>query len=284
LGCPPRIKAKADALFVIKLIKFSQVGDENATEKVDEEDKRKYHVMIEKILDVKTSGIDHFKQGSWSRAAASFQKAINRLEMCQLSNEEEEKEQQQHLVKLYTDIMICYNKMDRPKPVCSAFMDLSRLTNTSKNPKALFQHGKALMMLGEYDRSKDALKKASRLKPLDADISNLLKTLEEKHQAHKATESNLWRKAMGNAEPYVPEKNLEVNESLKETVAKLIVEFQNDNTKSKMILPDGLSQSEIAAVEELVKDMEKITLKISDLHGKKKCYLAKTMINSKKSQ
>lgn len=275
LGCSPRIKPKADCLYVIQLIKFSKIGDEAATESVVDEDRRKYHVMIDKIMEVKQSGVDHFRQGSYVKAAAAFHRAINRLEMCQLSNENEEKEQRGHLITLYTDVMICYNKLNKPKQACSAFKDLDRLGGTSKNVKALFQHGKALMALGEFDRSKEFLKKAYRLEPSNPETTNVLRTLDKKSQEHKTMESNLWRKAMGNAEPYIPpDKPSEVNEDFKETVRQSILDFKNDPNAPKKGIPNCLSQSEIASIQDLVKDME-MKLVISEVHGKKSCYLTK---------
>lgn len=257
---------------MFQLLKFSQIGDEEATEQVSEEDKRKYHVMIDKIMQVKQSGIDNFKQGAWVKAAGAFHKAILRLEMCQMRNEDEEKDQQELLIKLYTNLMTCHNKMDKPKQVCSAFKELSRLTDTSKNAKALYAHGKALMSLGEYERAKEALTKSSRLKPND-DVSEQLRKLDQKHSAHKTQELNLWRKAMGNAEPYVPQHPSEVTDKFKETIKEIVENFENNTQETRVDLPQFLTQSEIAAIKDFIKDRP--VKFVTPIHGKNNHQLAR---------
>ncbi|KAJ6647797.1 Inactive peptidyl-prolyl cis-trans isomerase shutdown [Pseudolycoriella hygida] len=275
LGCAPRIKPKADVLFVIQLINFSEVGDEEATEVVSVEDKRKYSYMIDKILEVKTGAIDHFRRGAYFKAATAFKLAIDKLELCKLAGEDEETEQRNHLIKLYSNLMTCYNKMDRPKKACTAFKNLSRLTETDKKPKALFQYGKAMMALGEYDAAIVALKKAQRLKPDDSEIASQLCILNEKHSKHKEMESKLWRKAMGNSEPVFSEKSLEVDEKFKKVVEGLVTSFKNNPKQSKENVPDGLSKDEIEFIENFVKDFN-MKFVISEVQGKKSCYLTKT--------
>ncbi|KAJ6623929.1 Inactive peptidyl-prolyl cis-trans isomerase shutdown [Pseudolycoriella hygida] len=275
LGCAPRIKPKADALFVIQLIDFSEAGDEEATEVVSDADKRKYSYMIDKILEVKTNAIYHFRQGEYLKAASAFNRAINRLEMCNLINEAEEIEQRNHLIKLYSNLMTCYNKLDKPKQVCTAFKELGRLTETDRNPKALYQFGKAMMALGDYNAAIAALKKAKRLKPDDPDIATQLRVLDEKHSKHKEMESKLWRKAMGNCEPTFAEKSFEVDEKFKKEVDDLVTSFQNKPKESKVNVPDGLSKDEIDFIKDFVKDF-KMKFVISEVHGKKSCYLTKT--------
>ena len=50
MGCPPRIKPKADILLVAKLIDFVDTGDENACDSLPQEDRRKFSVLKEKVL------------------------------------------------------------------------------------------------------------------------------------------------------------------------------------------------------------------------------------------
>lgn len=274
-GCEPRIKRKSDALFVIRVIKFSEVGDEEATDNVAVEDKRKYKSMIGRILDVKTSGIDHFRQGAYVKAASAFHKAINSLEMCQLADEAEEKEQQEHLIMLYINVMTCYNKIDKPRKVCSAYNDLKRLTNVNMKPKALYHYGKALTALGEYDRAKEALKSANRLKPNDKEIIDQLKVLEQKHNNFKNTETNLWRKAFGNdEEPVNSQGNFEVSDSFKAAARDLVTTFQKNQDQKEMI-PPFCTKGELAYIKELIKDFQMKLVIQPEPRGKQSFYLTK---------
>lgn len=61
MGCPPRIKPQADILLVANLVDFNETGDENACENLSEEDRRKFHVLKDKIIQLHKSGLDHFK-------------------------------------------------------------------------------------------------------------------------------------------------------------------------------------------------------------------------------
>lgn len=274
-GCEPRIKKKADALFVIQLIDFSGIGDEAATDNVNTEDRSKYSVMIEKILEVKTSGIDNFRQGNYVKAAASFHRAINKLELCRMKSEEEEKQCNEHLITLYVNVMVCYNKLNRPKQVCSAFRDLTRLTDTSKHAKALFSHGQALITLGEFVRAKDALKRAYRLKPNDMKIAELLKTVDKKHSNHKAMESNLWRKAFGNDEPATSQEcSVEVSESFKLTIKDIVTAFNNDPAGAKKNIPIRLTKDEESYIKDFVKGFN-MKLVQNVFQGSESCYLIK---------
>lgn len=272
-GCEPRIKKKADALFVIQLVKFSEIGNDEATESVNPEDKRKYKVMIGKIMEVKASGMDHFRQGSYVKAANIFHRAINRLEMCQLTDAEEEKEQQQHLITLYINAMNCYNKMDQPKKACSAFRDLGRLTDTKKNVKALYQHGKALTDLGEFVRAMEALKRADQLKPNDPDIAKQMKILDIKFDKHKKSETSLWRKAFGNEEQNSSE-SYDVTENFKAEIIRSVTAFKNDEKASKHDMPLRLTRDEQAFIQNYVKDHH-MKLLTPEIQGNRSCYLIK---------
>lgn len=275
VGCEPRIKKEADCLFVIQLLNFVAVGVADATENVSAEDKRKYSVMIGKILEVKASAIDSFRQGSYVKAASAFHRAIDRLEMCQLNDQNEENDQREHLIKLYVNAMTCYNKMDKPAKACNAYKDLSRLTDTTKHPKALFQYGKALIALGDYVRAKDVLTKAHRLKPSASEIVEQMKNLEVKHDRHKKIETNLWRKAFGNEQEFTDlEGHLEVSEIFKKSVNESIMRFKDDVNASKMTLPYLLSFHEKAYIRDLIEESP-MKMVIREVQGIKTCHLTK---------
>ncbi|XP_037045942.1 inactive peptidyl-prolyl cis-trans isomerase shutdown [Bradysia coprophila] len=276
-GCEPRVEKEADALFVIRLIKFIHIGDEDATEKiVNNEDRKKYSVMISHVMDVKASGIDYFQRGAYVKAASAFHKAIKSLSFCRLANEEEEKECQEHLIKLHVNAMTAYNKMDNPRKACLIFNDLSRISDTKTNVKALFQHGKALISLCEYERAKSSLKRANQLKPSDNDIVNQLKILNEKHNTYKNAELNLWRKAFGNDEPVVPaQASYGVTEEFKETVQRLVTDFNKNPNESRKHIPSHLNNDEKAYIRDLIKDFNMKLVIPEVVQGKKICYLSK---------
>lgn len=117
--------------------------------------------------------------------------------------------------------------------------------------------------------------KANQLDRNDVEIQNQLKKLEEKHRNHKETEANLWRKALGNAEPYVVQDTAEVNENFVASVTQGIMDFRADEKNEKMFLPNALSPSEIALIKSVIEDMDIEFVHLHTAPGKKNYVLRK---------
>jgi len=146
----------------------------------------------------------------------------------------------------------------------------------------LFQHGKALATLGEYKGAVDFVSKAHKLNPSNEIIVKLLGELEKKYKDYKTNENNLWRKAMGNTEEYVPVENVQAEvrkDAQYEILKECIDQFKNQEKTSKYNLPLGLSRAEVDLIEDLIKDMD-IKLIINTTHGKNNCYLSKRRRNA----
>lgn len=149
MGCPPRVKPKADGLFIIELVSFNAVGDVDADKQVPEEDRNKFSVVFDKIKEIHLKGLDFFQQGQYRNACRAFEKAVDVLNFCRLANEEEEREQRYFLLKLYTNLAVCYIKTNNPSKTCIMCKEIRRLTDNKPSCKALFQEGRALLMLGK---------------------------------------------------------------------------------------------------------------------------------------
>lgn len=255
MGCTPRVPPKADGLFVVSLLNWTEVGDGDAIDKVNEEDKRKFAVILPKIQDVQTKGKDLFSRGHTANAVRSFHNAARTLEMCQLSNEAEQKQQQDLLVKLYTNLAVCYNKLGLWKKTCSICNDMKRISEMSRNSKALFQEGRALLKLNEFQRARDKLGQAQRLEPTNKTISNELILLEQTYKKQKEYEQGLWKRAFNNNE--TSKENQQPNEdaSFKATLMEHIDQFNADTKQRIMRLPEGLSDDEIVVIENMLQNM-----------------------------
>ncbi|XP_075154303.1 inactive peptidyl-prolyl cis-trans isomerase shutdown-like [Haematobia irritans] len=268
MGCPPRVKPKADGLFIIELVGYNLVGDIDADEQIPEEDRNKYSVVIDKVKEIHLKALDFFSQGMHRNACRAFEKALDLLKFSRLSNEEEEKEQTAFLLKLYTNLAVCYIKVNAPAKTCIMCKEIRHLTNNKPSCKALFQEGRALLMLGEYERARGHLIKAQHMEPHNADISRELKLLEERYKSYKENEQKMWTKAMGllkNArnEPVKPSDE-DLNE-LEQEMLKLLRNFKDDEKQKDLKLPAGLTNSEIETLDELAKRLElKLTLDTLD--------------------
>ncbi|KAH8280226.1 hypothetical protein KR018_000087, partial [Drosophila ironensis] len=196
LGCPPRIKPKADGLFKIEVIDFTLIGDEGACDKIAEEDRDKFCVVHPKVLDIHLYGKDCVKRGHHRNAVRAFEKAVNALNYCRLANDEEESKQKQLLITLYQNLMICYNKLAKPQRTCIMMKALRRLTDDNPSSKALFQEGRALGFLGEYERARQCLVKAYVKEPGNKQINNEIVEMDARIAKYKEASRELWSRAL----------------------------------------------------------------------------------------
>lgn len=276
MGCPPRVKPKADGLFIIKLLDFADVGDEDAINKVPEEDRNKFSVILDRVKEVHLKGIDYFKHGNLNSAVRAFHKAVTALQFCRLSDEQEQQEQQKFLIKLFINLAVCYNRLNYPQKACSMCNELRRLTNINENCKALFQEGRALLMIGDFQRARNRLQRAQQLEPNNAEVIKELKLLNSKYETYKNNERNIWQKAMG-----LVEESKESDKAngahlnvFKKEIGKYLKDFRDNDNNRDLTLPDGLSADEVRCVNSLAEELD-LKMTISDLGGQRTYVIAR---------
>ncbi|XP_026836370.1 inactive peptidyl-prolyl cis-trans isomerase shutdown isoform X2 [Drosophila erecta] len=150
LGCPPRIKPKADALFKVEVIDYSLIGDAEGIDAIPKEDRDKFCVVYPKAQDLHLHGKDCVKRGRYRNAATAFERAVSSLNYCRMANDEEECKQTELLITLNQNLMIVYNKLNKPKRACIMMKALRHLTLENPSCKAFFQEGRALAALGTH--------------------------------------------------------------------------------------------------------------------------------------
>ncbi|XP_055917288.1 inactive peptidyl-prolyl cis-trans isomerase shutdown-like [Eupeodes corollae] len=255
MGCPPRVKPKADGLFIIECVDFNAVGDINATDSLTDEDRNKFPAVIAKAKDVHLKGIDFFGQGMYKNACKAFMKAVHALNFCQLKNEEEQEQQTAFLIKLHTNLAVCYNKLNQSNKTILMCREIRRLTNNKMSCKALFQEGRALLMLGEFARARALLVKAQNLEPSNADVNKELKTLELRYSKYIDNEKELWTRAMSvmkqsKDKQKKPSQN-DTDTAFREEMASIIESLKKNENFKSFELPSGLTPKEISVVNEL---------------------------------
>ena len=263
MGCPPRVKPKADALFIIELVSYNLVGDIDADQQISENDRGKYPVVIEKVKEIHLKGLDFFSQGTYRNACRAFEKAVDLLKFCRLANEEEERDQTAFLIKLYTNLAVCYNKINAPGKTCLTCKEIRDLTRNKPSCKALFQEGRAYLMLGEYEKARHLLVKAQYMEPQNLDINKELKILDERYTRYKENERKIWTKAIGIIQTVQAKPNENANKGdnddlsvLREEMLKLMSNFKEDDEQYNLKLPAGLTNKEIETVDELAKQLD----------------------------
>lgn len=260
LGCKPRIKPKADALFIIKFVGYTDPGDAEALDKLTPEEQMSYAVVKQKVSDTRNHAKDFFQKNLVSNAISDYHKAVNYLERCTVKDESEQKEQIETLIQLYTSLAVCYNKKDNPRRACSMVNEIKRLGNIDQNSRALFHEGRALMNLGDYARAKNSLVKAQRLEPTNKAIAQELKLLNERWEKHREEERAICTRAFGLKERK-DERVTEEQIKFSNTMTKTLSAFTEDENSRQLTLPEGLTCKEMETVQDLAAEFNlKLTL------------------------
>ncbi|XP_049290074.1 inactive peptidyl-prolyl cis-trans isomerase shutdown [Anopheles funestus] len=269
VGCPPRIKPKADALFVIRVINASPAVDGGALAKLTENERRSYEMVKDRVSQIRQYAKDCFKRNLIQKAIVKYLEAVDTLQMCQLKNEAEQEEQQKTLIVIYTSLAVCYNHRDQPKDACRMVNALRNLCDVSKNAKILYQEGKALMKIGDYDRSRKCLLGAQKLEPHDENIQRTLKELNECSSKHQIEEKRIWTRAFGLVTSKEKEEPKE-DTTLVEDIRKSMQVFLDDEKCSTLSLPDHFSAKEVLILERFA---DEFNLKLNiQMHNNKKHY------------
>lgn len=250
LGCKPRIKPKEDALFIIKLVSFTEPGDATALDNLTPEEQTSYAVIKQKVVDIRNHAKDYFKKNLISNAITDYHKVVNYLERCTVKDEAEQIEQTESLIQIYTSLAVCYNKKDNPRRACLMINEIRRIGKLDRLPRALFHEGRALMNLGEYARAKTSLVKAQRLEPANKEIAKELKILNERWEKSRQDEQAICARAFGLKE----RKDNRLTEdqiSFTNTMKGTLEAFAADERSKKLTLPDGLSSKEMETVQDL---------------------------------
>lgn len=280
LGCPPRIPPRADGLYVMQLLRCIDVGDDQGLERLPDADRHRFAVVMPMTRNVHIKGMDAFKRQDYVLAKRMFHKAVIGLEACTLANEAEADEQQRFIVRLYTNLALCYNKLDAPRRACLMCTEAERLLggHSHKNCKVLFQHGRALLQLGEFRRAEHKLTQAQQLQPTNTDITAELKLLATKKGQHIRDERQLWQRAFGMTAEASNATEAAKGATAKDSVSNLdaafrsmtlkcLQEFKSNAQSSTMQLPAGLTGDEVECVRHLITD-QGIQLEVRGLNEK----------------
>lgn len=200
LGCPPRIPMKADILLVAKLVNFVDTGDAEAVDDVAPEDRRKFHVIREKVDLLHKKALDDKRSKRYGPAIALYRKAIQSLELCTLANEDEQEQQQKMLFDYYVNITECYHYNANWKKVCTMVNELRRRNpgHMSKNVDILLYEAIAVSNIEDtYTRAIGMMKKVQLLDPCNERVNRELNNLITKKDKYDSEYKAMCQKAMG---------------------------------------------------------------------------------------
>ncbi|KAL7735833.1 hypothetical protein ACLKA6_017832 [Drosophila palustris] len=250
LGCPPRIKPKADGLFKIEVIGFTLIGDQQSLENIAPEDRTKFSIVYPKAQDMHLHGKDCVKRGLYRNALGAFENAITSLNYCRLADDKDELKQRELLITLYTNVMFCNNKLSRPAKVCIAMRALRHLTQNKPSCKALFHEGRALAALGEYERAREAFVQAQAKEPNNKEISEEIIKMEQRVSKYKQSIREIWTRALSTPQEKQKEETVEnteentANQQVKRDFQAQLEEFDKSALQSIQLSRKGYTDKE----------------------------------------
>ncbi|XP_022821115.1 inactive peptidyl-prolyl cis-trans isomerase shutdown-like [Spodoptera litura] len=238
MGVPPRIKPKADCVFYIKLIKSTLTPKQG---KINFSESNMFQRVNHEVKMLTVSGTSLFKTNNYYGAIQLFKRAVNMLHRCRLADEQEEAVQEKLLKKLYINLVVCYNKVNKPLFACTACNELNRLGSLWNNPKVLFQNAKSLRMIKSYPEAQIRLKKAMKLQPgnkeMEAEYALLMKQWQDSDETKKHIE--------------LVQLPASITDEFKREVDDLIKNFKSNNEESKITIPSCFNSDEIAYFKEV---------------------------------
>lgn len=197
LGCPPRIPEKADILLVAKLINFLDTGNDKACDDVPQEDRRRFHIIREKVDLMHKKALNDMRNKRYGSAIGVYQRAIRNLEFCQLASEDEQNQQQTMLIEFYTKLCECYLHQANWKKVCVTVNELRRrnAAYVKKNVNILVNEAIAVSHIeDDYTRAIEMMKVAQYLEPNNERVNRELNSLVTKKQKYDQEQKDMWQK------------------------------------------------------------------------------------------
>lgn len=181
MGCLDRIPPKSTVLFEIELKKSLNIEAIASYNQLNEE-KRNEFAELYKYAQAVCLKTKELVNRNVKAAIKEYNIIATKLENSILDNYEEQEKQQKLLLRIYTNLLICYLKVDLPKKACTEANKINQIVKGNGFPlcaKVYFNHARALRMLNDFERAKQKLKQAQSLEPNNSSIAEEFVILEK---------------------------------------------------------------------------------------------------------
>lgn len=164
--------------------------------------------------------------------------------------------------------MIVYNKMNKPKRACIMMKALRHLTMGNPSCKALFQEGRALAALGEYNLARNAYLQAQAKQPANKEISDEIISMNKRISKYEEASRDIWARAFSlkNSKSDVRKTPAQLEKEAKEQdfndkMEDLIRRFKNTSDQQVSFSRKSYSNAQFDATCKLAKEHNlKLTL------------------------
>ncbi|KAF5296024.1 hypothetical protein FQR65_LT10327 [Abscondita terminalis] len=242
LGCLQRVPPNSTVLFEIEVLNYVDAGAAMSRPQFNNKEEHDYNEIRLHAHALCAKAREQANKGSIKAAIKNYNNAVTLVENCKLREYSEQENQQELLVRCYTNLAILYTKIDQPARACTQCNKVYYICKgtTLKVPvKVHFNHGRSLIQLGDYAMAEQKLKQAQRLEPQNIEISRELLKLEEKKKESYAREVAV-------AKAMFKSKDVKLNEEFKCSITDYCKELIADKNSNQYNIPDGLNENEIS--------------------------------------
>ncbi|EFN78601.1 FK506-binding protein 6 [Harpegnathos saltator] len=233
IGCLPRIPPNVEVAFIVHLTDFLDNGSADTYYNLSIEEKQSFPNVIESVKHRLVTAKDHFRKQRIKNAIREYKKVVDCLEMVKLKDSAEEQEMNELLSRTYTNLGVCYNKMDMPRNAC---MVCNRVPFPTA--KTHYNFGKALLCIAEYNEAMKELQKAYKLDPHNESIKKAIQ-----QRQYLEIEKRLWKNCFKSEE-----QNKTKSDEFRKAARDLCESVQNNITRQP--LPEGFTEEEHEIIRE----------------------------------
>lgn len=181
-----KIKPKADILLVAKLVNFREIGSENACDELTSDQLLKFGLVKAKVVEMQKKIMDLCRKGEWHRAVQVNLQILQRLQFCDVENDDELKKKDQLFAEVYEKLIECYVKVENYKEAIENVTNLRKISNIDENINVLVNEAIARSKIDDnYNRSIGLLRKAQQLDPHNERVNNTLNDIQQARDKYK---------------------------------------------------------------------------------------------------
>lgn len=199
-GCLDRIPPESSVLFEIELRKYINTDALSSYNKLSVEEQKEFANAYRYAQAICLKAKDLVSKNIKS-AIKEYNIAASKLEYSVLKDSEDEEKQQLLLLRIYTNLVVCYIKIPEPRKTCifsNKIFNLTKGTNLSVPAKVYFNNARALRQLGDYALAEKRLKVAQKLQPNNTTISEEFVILEQEKKTSIEKERNMAKAMINN--------------------------------------------------------------------------------------
>lgn len=238
-GCPPRIPPNQEVLFVVHLVDYVDNGSVETFQHLSAEERKVLSNVVKGVQAKFNTAKDCFKKKKIKQAIREYMRAIQWLEEAALKDQEDEDEVNRLLSRGYNNLAVCYNIENMPRRTCIACNRVPTPT-----AKTYFNHGRALIRMGEYDSAMVKLQLARKMEPNNLETIKEIRLANEKQRKYLETGRQLWGNCLKT------KQKEKVESSFEKTVREMCETFSQDSQVLRQPLPESLTPEEDKCIRE----------------------------------